>query len=331
MSKITRRRFVAQATAGAALSSPLFGGRTAHAQSGDDWPNRPVRFIVPLAPGGAIDFIARTVGERMSQVIGQQVVVENRTGAGGTIGMDAAMKSPPDGYTVLITNDNAASAPHIMKLSYEYAKELTPVCFLGRHGIILAAHSSLGVNSVAELITHAKANPGLGLATSGVGSNQHVLCEWFKREAGIKMDHVPYRGAGQAINDLIAAHVKTAMLGPTALVPHAQAGTVKLLAQSSPKRGADLPDLPTFEEAGLKGVVLEAWYGAFVPVGTPPAIIARLNEEMNKALKDAKLIDTFAKGAIEPVGGTGEDFGKLARADSEKYGRLVRELNISTK
>ena len=142
------------------------------------------------------------------------------------------MKSPPDGYTVLITNDNAASAPHIMKLGHDYTKELVPVCFLGRHGQILAAHSSIGVKSVPELVAYAKANPGVGIATSGVGSNQHVLCEWLKKETGVKFEHVPYRGAGQAINDLIAAHVKTAILGPTSMMPHAAAGTITMLAQS---------------------------------------------------------------------------------------------------
>lgn len=320
---IIRRDFMKGA---AAAGLALTGARSGIAQDG--YPNRPVKFIVPLAPGGAIDFIARAVGEVMSRTIGQQVVVENRTGAGGTIGMDAAKNSPPDGYTILITNDNAASAPHIMQLAHDYTKELIPVCFLGRHGNILAAHTTLGVNSVAQLVAYAKANPGLGLATSGVGSNQHVLCEWFKREAGIKMDHVPYRGAGQAINDLIAAHVKTAILGPTSMMPHYQAGTLKLLAQSSNKRGATLQEIPTFEEAGYKGLVLEAWYGAFVPAGTPAPIVARLNSEMNKALKDAKLVDTFTKGAIEPVGGSGEEFGKIARADSDKYSRLVKELGI---
>lgn len=333
MPKITRRNFIAHtAAAGAALPGALasLGARSASAQGADGWPNRPVRFVVPLAPGGAIDFIARAVGERMSQNIGQQVVVENRTGAGGTLGMDLAMKSPPDGYTILITNDNAASAPHIMRLGHDYTKELLPVCFLGQHGQVLAAHASLGVGSVKELVDYVKANPGLGLATSGVGSNQHVLCEWFKREAGIRLDHVPYRGAGQAINDLIAAHVKTAILGPTAMMQHYKAGTLKLLAQSSNKRGTTLPEIPTFEEAGYKDLVLNAWYGAFAPAGTPSAVVARLNEEMNKALKDEKLMDTFAKGAIEPVGGTPEDFGKLARADSEKYERLTRELNIRT-
>lgn len=328
MPKLTRRRFVGHA-AGALVAGPaLLRSRSGFAQGADGFPNRPVRFVVPLAAGGAIDFIARAVGERMSQTIGQQVVVENRTGAGGTIGMDMAMKSPADGYTILITNDNAASAPHIMKLAHDYTKEMRPVCFLGRHGQVLAAHATLGVSSVTELVEYATKNPGLGMATSGVGSNQHVLCEWFKREAGVRIDHVPYRGAGQAINDLIAAHVKTAILGPTSMMQHYKAGTLKLLAQSSARRGAAIPDVPTFVEAGFRDLVLEAWYGAFVPGGTPPAIVARLNAAMNTALKDEKLKDTFFKGAIDPVGGTPEEFGKLAQADSQKYERLTRELNV---
>jgi tripartite-type tricarboxylate transporter receptor subunit TctC len=331
MTRIARRVFLK--TTSAALGGVALAPYVARAQTTSDataWPNRPVKFIVPLAPGGAIDFIARAVGERMSATIGQQIVVENRTGAGGTLGMDSALRSAPDGYTVLITNDNAASAPHIMNLAYDYTQELVPVCYLGRHGQILAAHSALGCNSVAELVAHVKQNPGLGLATSGVGSNQHVMCEWFKREAGIQIDHVPYRGAGQAINDLVAAHVKTAFLGPTSLMPHAQAGTLKLLAQSSGKRGPTLPQVPTLEEAGYKGLVLEAWYAAFAPPGTPPAIVARLNAEMNTALKDPKLLETFTKGAIEAVGGAPDDIGRLARADSQKYARLVKELGIRT-
>ena len=328
MHMIGRRTFIKNAAAAAAAAGSLIAAPAVWAQAA--YPNKPVKFIVPLAPGGAIDFIARALGERMSGSIGQQVVVENRTGAGGTIGMDAAMKSDPDGYTVLITNDNAASAPHIMHLKHDYTKELLPVCYLGRHGQILAAHKDLGVKSVKELVDYVKKNPGLGLATSGVGSNQHVLCEWFKREADIKIDHVPYRGAGQAINDLIAGHVKTAMLGPTSMIPHWKAGTLHLLGQSTAKRNPTLPEIPTLEEGGYKGLVLEAWYAAFVPKGTPQAIQTKLNAEMNKALKDPKLIDTFTKGAIEAVGGGTEEITKLAQADSAKYARLVKDLNIKT-
>ena len=327
MNVITRRRLI-QGVAAAGLA--VAGSSAARAQGEGAWPNRPVRFVVPLAPGGGIDFIARTVGEYVSRQIGQQVVVENRTGAGGTLGMDMAMRSPPDGYTVLITNDNAASAPHILGLAYDYTKELVPVINLAWQPQVLAAHPSLGVTSVAQLIEYAKANPGLGYATSGVGTNQHILGEWFKRESGLKLDHVPYRGAGQAINDLIAGHVRIALLGPTATVPHYQADKLRLLAQSSVKRAKVLPEVPTLEEAGFKGLVLEAWYAAFVPKGTPPAIVERLNSEMGKALADPAMQENFTRGSMEPTGGSADELGKLARADSEKYERLVRELNLKT-
>jgi tripartite-type tricarboxylate transporter receptor subunit TctC len=329
MRKIERRTFIKNAAAAAtALSGGVLGVSFARAQEAG-WPTKPIHFIVPLAPGGAIDFIARAVGEVMQRADGHQIVVENRTGAGGTIGMDAAMKSAPDGYTVLITNDNAASAPHIMNLSYDYTKQLLPVCYLGRQSQFLAVHSSLGISSVKELVAYVKANPGLGYASSGVGTNQHVAGEWLAKEAGIKMEHVPYRGAGQAINDLIAAHVKTAFLGPTALLPHYKAGTIKLLAHTGSKRSPILPEIPTLEESGCK-VVLDAWYAAFVPSGTPPAIVSKLNEKMNQALKDAKLLETFKAGAVEPVGGAPEEIGKIAQEDSVKYARLVKELNIKT-
>jgi tripartite-type tricarboxylate transporter receptor subunit TctC len=329
MRKIERRTFIKHAAAAAtAIGGGVFAASLARAQ--ETWPSHPIKFIVPLAPGGAIDFIARQVGEVLSRTLGHQIVVENRTGAGGTIGMDLAMKSPADGYTVLITNDNAASAPHIMGLSYDYTKELTPVAYLGRQSQIMAVHSSLGVNSVKELVEYVKANPGLGYATSGVGSNQHVVGAWFAKETGLKMDHVPYRGAGQAINDLIAAHVKLAFLGPTALMPHYKAGTIKLLAQSASKRAPTLQEVPTLEEAGYKGMVLDAWYAAFVPKGTPPEIVGRLNKAMNDSLTDQKLLTNFTTGAVEPIGGSAEEMGKLAQADSVKYARLVKELNIKT-
>ncbi len=327
MRKIERRTFIKGAAA-AAVGGGAFGTASAFAQEAG-WPTKPIHFIVPLAPGGAIDFIARAVGEVMQRNAGQQIVVENRTGAGGTIGMDAAMKSPPDGYTVLITNDNAASAPHIMNLSYDYTKQLQPICYLGRQSQFLGVHSSISVNTVKEFVDYVKANPGTGYASSGVGSNQHVAGEWFAKEAGIKLEHVPYRGAGQAINDLIAAHVKSAFLGPTALFPHYKAGTVKLLAHTGSKRSPILPEIPTLEESGYK-VVLDAWYAAFVPTGTPAGIVAKLNTEMNQALKDAKLLETFKAGAVEPIGGTPDEIGKIAQADSVKYARLVKELNIKT-
>lgn len=324
MTSVGRRNFIkSAAAAAAALSGGAIGLPAALAQ--EAWPNRPVKFIVPLAPGGGIDFIARTVGEYITRNIGQQVVVENRTGAGGTIGMDLAMKSPPDGYTVLITNDNAASAPHILRLAYDYTKELVPVINLAWQPQVLAAHPSINVSSMKELLDYAKANPGLGFATSGVGSNQHIIGDWFKRETGLQLNHVPYRGAGQAINDLIAGHVKLAWLGPTALVPHYKAGNLRLIAQSSAKRAKVLPDIPTLEDAGFKGVVLEAWYAAFVPKGTPPAIVARLNAEIVKVLRAPQLRERLGREGVDVVGNSPKEFASFIQREMNQWARAVKE------
>ena len=293
-----------------------------------DYPTRPVRFIVPLAPGGGLDFVARLTSEYMSRAIGQQFYIENKLGAGGMIGIETAAKSTPDGYSVLITNDNVASAPHVLSVNTEFVKDLAPVIELSRQTLMLAVHNSFAVTSVAEFVAAAKARPGMSFATSGVGSNQHILAEWFAKVAGIKLEHVPYRGAGQAVNDLIAGHVLIGFLGPTALLPHYKTGTLRFLAQSSRARAQSMPEVPTLEEAGSKDVVLESWYGAFVPAGTPPAIIAYLNAEMAKTMADPATRDSLLQTATEPVGGSAEEFGRVVREDSAKYARLAKELNI---
>ena len=322
MRTIGRRAFTVAAAA-AALSS-WRPGASAQAR----WPERPVRLIVPLAPGGAIDFVARQCGEVMTRALGQQMLVENRTGAGGTVGSDAVMRAEPDGYTLLVTNDNAASAPHVLRLPHDYTKVLLPVCDLGHQPLVLGVHPSLGVSTVEDYVALGRKTGGIGFGSSGVGSNQHVVGGWLAREAGIRLEHVPYRGAGQAVNDLIAGHVKSAILGPTALIAHHQAGTIRIIGQSSAKRAPTLPDVPTLQEAGYKGLMLEAWYAAFAPPGTPAAIIRAANAAFAASLADPRLRDAFEKGSMEPIGGTPEQLGELARADSAKYERLVRELDI---
>jgi tripartite-type tricarboxylate transporter receptor subunit TctC len=319
---VVRRRFLQGAAAAAAL--PVLPP-AARAQA---YPTRPIRFIVPLAPGGGLDFVARLFGEYLSRNIGQQIYIENKLGAGGMIGIETAARSPPDGYSVLVTNDNVASAPHVLRVNTDYVKDLVPVTQLSQQTLVLAVHSSFNVRSVAELVDAAKAKPNMGFATSGVGSNQHILGEWFAKEAGIKLDHVPYRGAGQAVNDFIAGHILIGVLGPTALIPHFKTGTLRCLAQSSKKRAESLPDVPTFEEAGFKGMVLDAWYGAFVPSATPEAVIARLNAEFNKAAADPATRDSLLQTATEPVGGSPEQFAAVVREDSAKYARLAKELGI---
>jgi tripartite-type tricarboxylate transporter receptor subunit TctC len=294
-----------------------------------DWPARgPIRFIVPYPPGGSTDVGARVIADYLTRSLGQQVVVENKSGASGNIGFEAGAKSAPDGYTVLIAPDQVTSAPHVFKVNFDPLKDLVAVVQLSRQPVVLAAHPNLGVNSVAELIALVKQKPGLSYATSGVGSQQHMTAEWFAKLAGIKLEHVPYRGGGQAINDLIAGHVKFALLGPTATVPHFRAGKLHLMANSSAKRPPYISEVPTLEEAGLKGVVLESWYGAFVPKGTPAAIVTRLNAEMAKALADPAMKESFHRGSMEAAGGEPSVLGTQAREDSAKYERLVRELNI---
>ena len=298
---------------------------TVHAQ---EWPSRPIRFIVPFPAGGSTDVGARVVGDYVTRALGQQIVVENRTGGSGNIGFEFAAKSTPDGYTVLIAPDQVTSLPHVLKANFDPLKDFLPVIQLSRQPVVLAVHPKLGVSTLAELVTLAKQRPGLSYATSGVGSQQHMAAEWFAKIAGIKLDHVPYRGGAQAINDLVAGHVMIASLGSTPLIPHHRAGTLRLLAQTTAARSPGLADVPTYQEAGLKELVLDQWLGVLVPAGTPAGIVARLNTEMNNALVQASIRDSFLQSAQEPVGGSAEQFGRLLREDFAKYERLARELNI---
>ena len=297
--------------------------------SAQGWPSRSIRIVVPFPPGGSTDIATRPVADRLSQALGQSVVVENRGGAGGNIGTELVAKSAPDGYTVLIATDAVVSNPHTYRnLGYQTLKDFVPVVQLSRQPVVMAVHPSLGVNTLAELVALAKLKPGLGFATSGAGSQQHMAGEWFAQLAAIQLTHVPYKGGGQAITDLVAGQVPLGSLGSSPLIPHYKAGKLKLLAQSTRTRSAALPEVPTYEEAGYKGLVIEQWLGVMLPAGTPGEIAARLNAEINKALGDAMVKDRYFQAAQEPIGGSAEQFGRLLRDDYEKYGRLVKELNI---
>jgi tripartite-type tricarboxylate transporter receptor subunit TctC len=294
-----------------------------------DWPDRPVHFIVPFPAGGSTDVAARVIGDQLSRALGQQVVIENKSGANGNIAIEYVAKSSPDGYTVLVSTDAISSNPHVYKMDFDPLKELVPVVELSRQPIALAAHPSLGVKTLSELTDLVKRQPGLGFATgSGVGSTQAMVGLWYAKLAGIRLDQVPYRGGGQAINDLVAGHVKLGSLGTTPLIPYQKTGGLILLAQSMTTRSSALPDVPTFQEAGIDGLVVEQRIGIFVPLGTPAAIVSRLNTEANRALRDEKVRKFFGDQAQEPTGGTAEQYGRLAREDSDKYGRLVKELNV---
>jgi tripartite-type tricarboxylate transporter receptor subunit TctC len=297
----------------------------AHAQS---WPTKPIRLVVPYPPGGSTDVTARTLAERVSPALGQPVVVENRAGAGGNIGIEHVARSDPDGYTVLVAPDFVASAPHVYKLNYDPMTQLVPVIQLTRQPVVLAVHPSLGVQSVAELVALAKAKPGLPYATSGAGSQQHIAAEWFAKLAGIQLTHVPYTGGGQAIADFIGGQVPIASLGSTPVIPHHKSGKVKILAQTTKSRAPSLPDVPTYMEAGMAGLVIDQWLGIFVPAGTDAQIVRRLAAEFDKALAESAVRERLAHAALEAVGGGTEDFARRVRADFETYRKLVADLDI---
>jgi tripartite-type tricarboxylate transporter receptor subunit TctC len=320
---ITRRNFAISLAALPLGSSPI---TTARAQI---YPAKPVRMVVPFPAGGSTDVGARLIAEHLSRSLGQQVYVEDRSGANGTIGVDTVAKSAPDGYTLLATIDTVASNQFVFNTHIDPAKDLVPIIEVSRQPIVIAAHPSLGVSTLAELIAIAKRQPGLRYGTgSGLGSPQHMAMQWFGKLAGITFEQVPYRGGAQAINDLVGGHVVLGSLGSTPLIPHYKAGTLRLLAQSTITRSPSLPDVPTFAEAGVSGLVLEQWLGIFAPAHTPAAITTRLNAEIGRALSDPAVRQGLLDSAQEPVGGSAEEFTRFVGASSAQFARLVKELNI---
>ncbi len=292
------------------------------------WPAKPVRVVVAFAPGGSLDFVTRTVSDRLTQELGQAFVVENRAGANGNLAAEHVARQPADGYVVLATADALPAGAHLHQLGFDPLKDLLPVIQLTRQPIVLAVHPSLGVGSVAELIALAKAKPGMGYATSGAGSGQHIAGEWLAKLAGISLTHVPYKGGGQAITDLAGGQVQIGSLGNTPVMPHYRSGKLRILAQSTAARSPTLPEVPTYQEAGFKGMVLDQWLGLMVPAGTPADIVRRLNGAVERALAQPALRERFAPQGLEAVGGSPEQFARIFREDYEKYGRLVKELNI---
>jgi len=294
------------------------------------WPAKPIRWIVPFAPGGSNDVTARVIAERLAATLGQPVVVENRAGAAGTIGVELVAKSPADGYTLVSSSDTITLAPHLYpKIGFHPVRDFTPVTQLAWQPVVLAVHPSLGVSSVAELIALVKKKPGLAFASSGAGTQQHITGQWFATLAGIELTHVPYKGGGQAVTDLLGGQIQLASLGAAPLTPYYKSGKLKVIAQSTAKRSASLPDVPTYREAGFQGLVLEQWQGVFLPAGTAPGIVTRLHAEIIKALAEPRVRERFAQNSLETVGDTPQHFAAQVRNDYERYGRLVRELKIS--
>jgi tripartite-type tricarboxylate transporter receptor subunit TctC len=291
-----------------------------------DFPNRPVRVIVPFSPGGAVDGPTRVVAQELSKRLGQQVVIDNRPGAGATIGTDAVAKSTPDGYTLLLASQtNAISATLYTKLSFNPIDDFAPISLIGREPGVVVVHPSLPVKTVQELVELARSQPGqIDYASSGNGSGQHLFAAQLFSMAGVKLNHVPYRGSGQATTDLIAGVVKVSVPGLAGMLPHIRSGKLRALAITGSHRSPQLPDVPTLAESGYPGYSAYVWLGLLAPKGTPAAIIDTLNREVVAALGTPEVKGYMANASIEALGSTPAEFGTFFRAERDTWARVIQ-------
>lgn len=303
--------------------------RSVNAQA---WPGKPIRLIVGFAPGGGTDIVARAMAPKLSELLGQQVVIENRAGASGTIGAELVAKASPDGYTLLMGHANSnAIAPNVLpKVPFDPANDFSPITYIGYTPNVLVVHPSVAANSVAELVALAKQKPSqLTYASSGFGSTQHLAGSLFNKITNTQMLHVPYKGSGQAVTDLLAGQVNLNFDTLPPVIEHVKSGKLRALAISSAQRLPQLPNVPTFTEAGIAGFDVTNWYSVMGPKGLPKDIIARLNEAIGKTL-----LDDSVKPRLEPQGiiyggpRTPDEFGAFIKAELNKYARMTKELNI---
>jgi tripartite-type tricarboxylate transporter receptor subunit TctC len=313
----------------AALAAPLTPAVTP--ASAQDFPTRVIRVVVPFPPGGTSDIVARLVAQAASEGLGQQVVIENKPGAAGNIGTETVARAAPDGYTLVqCTIGTCAVNVGLYKaLPYDLARDFTPVIMTGAVSNLLTVNPSVPARTVAELIALAKKRPGdLNYASSGSGASNHLAPELMKTMAGIDIVHVPYRGSGPAINDLLAGQVQIFFDNTPSILPHVKSGAVQALASTGAQRDPATPDLPTMAEAGLPAFEIAPWFGFLAPARTPQAVVDRLNAEFNAALAKPELKARFADLGVTPQGGTPARFGEHIRAEVEKWGKVIRDNNI---
>lgn len=303
----------------------------APALSQASFPERPIRFIVSFPPGGSSDLVARAMAPRMAARLGQQVLVENRPGAGGNIGMDAVAKAAPDGHTIGLGAAGALSVnvSLLPSMPFDPLKDLAPVSMLAIIPIVVAAHPSVPVTDAKSLIAHAKANAGkLSFGTTGNGSAMHLAGELMKLMAGFDMVHVPYKGSAPAAADLAGGQIPLAIVDLTSALPHIRSGRVKAIGVTSAKRSAVAPEIPTIAETGLPGFDAIGWFGVVAPGGTPPALIARLNAEVVDAMKAPEIRERLMAGGAEPQTSTPEEFAAFIRAEIPKWARVIKTAGV---
>ncbi|MDQ8000347.1 MAG: tripartite tricarboxylate transporter substrate binding protein [Pseudomonadota bacterium] len=307
-----------------ALVAPLLA-------SAADFPTKPIRFIVPYTAGGTTDLVARTVGQRVGEKLGQPVVIENRGGAGGNIGMDAVAKAAADGYTIgfgaISTN---ALNPHIYKsMAFDPRKDFTAIGLLGTSTIVLEVPASSPIKSVAELVAAAKKTPGLPYATAGAGTSMNLAGVMFAQMTGTQLTHVAYKGSGPAITDMLGGTVGIMFDNLPASLPHIQAGRLRALAVAGPSRSPALPEVPTIAEAGLKGYALEPWFGVYGPANLPPAIVKTLNQAFVEALAEPGIKDKLLQAGFTPRGSSAEELAQLTRSEYQRLGDVARQAGMT--
>jgi tripartite-type tricarboxylate transporter receptor subunit TctC len=297
-----------------------------------DFPSKPIRLIVPFPPGGPNDIIARVVGQRMSEILKQTIVIENRSGQGGVTGTDAVAKSPPDGYTIAIASAGAlAISPSMEKVSYETLKDLQPITLVATVPEMLVVATSVPANNMKELVALANAQPGkLNFASSGPGSLPHLAGELFKLTAKIDIVHVPYRGAAPAVNDLLAQQVQMVFLDLPVLLPQIKAGKLKPIAVGAPQRVPSAPDVPTTAEAGMPNLLTENWYGMVAPAKTPPNVVAALNKAAVEAMKDPTVVEKLASQGAILGGDSPEHFRAFIDSETKKWAKVINDAGVQT-
>jgi tripartite-type tricarboxylate transporter receptor subunit TctC len=307
---------------------------SAGAARADDYPSRPIRIIVPYAPGGGADTVARIVARRVTDTIGQPLVIENRTGAGSILGTDAVAKAEPDGYTLLLGQSGPISInPAVYKdLRYDPVKDFAPVTMTTAYPYILVVNAKLPARSLPEFVALAKSQPGaMNYGTTGIGAANHLVAELFNGKAGLKMTHIPYRGTALAVGDLVAGQVTMVFGDPISVLPHMQSGSLRALAVTSLQRSAVAPEVPTVAENGFPGFEALAWHGILAPAKTPPAIVKKLNAEIVNALKHPETQALLVKQAMQTVGNTPEDFAAFIRNDIAVWKAVAAEADVSVK
>lgn len=295
------------------------------AAAADDYPSRPIKWVVAYPPGGSTDLVARLMGQYLSTKLGQQIIIENRAGGGNNIGTEYAAKSPPDGYTLFLVNPaNAINATLYPKLNFNFLEDMAPVAGIIRVPNVMTVTKNFPAKNIQEFIDYAKKNPGkINMASSGAGTSVHLSGELFKYMTGIDMKHVPYKGAGPAINDLIGGQVDVLFDNMPSIIGHIRGGSVRALGVTSAQRSPALPDVPSVSEV-VPGYEASAWFGMSVPKGTPRPIVDRLNREVNAALADPAMKAKLAELGGVPIPGSPEDFWKLHRMETEKWAKIVQ-------